>query len=394
MDRYVKRDAEDIVRKYLELFGGVIITGPRRAGKTRLAVEVGKNVGAEFVSMDDPLELEYFESKPKFFAKRHPSKYLILDEVQYAENAGRTVKYLIDVEKRKVIATGSSAEPISKNIMSYLVGRVGIVELFPFSIGEFFRARGLENAYPEEKEEAVREHVKYGGYPEAVLAGRDREAVLKNMLITAVQRDAARIANAREREVMRTVLAIAATEGNTIEYSSIARSAGVKYSKAREIVDALEISYLVHVVRPYHRNKASELRKAPKIYFTDTGVKHAVEGKYGDVVGGSDVETLVLSELLKAGYRPKYWRTKGGAEVDFVVEAGLETVPIEVKTAWDGGVPSGLREFISTYGESTPVAIITHLRADTDVFEYRGAKLVKCPVWELRGVLHHCTESG
>jgi len=391
---YVRRTAEGTVKRYLELFRGVIVTGPRRAGKTTLAERIGETLGAELVSMDDPLELEYFESRPKAFAERHPSKYLIIDEVQYAENAGRIMKYLIDVEKRRIIATGSSAELLSKDVVSHLVGRVGIVELFPFSIEEFLRAKGLENAYPEEKRDAVLEHLRYGGYPEVVLAEDDREEILKNLLITAIQRDAARIANASEREVMRTVLSIAAAGGNTVEYSTLARNAGVKYTRVRRIVDALEASYLVYVARPYHRNRASELRKAPKVYFTDTGIKHTVEGKFGEAVSGSDVETLVLSELLKAGYRPKYWRTKGGAEVDFVVENGLHLIPVEVKTAWGGGIPPGLREFLNTYGNSTPVAVITDLSTEKKAMEYRGVRVVKCPVWELGEFLRRYTGSG
>ncbi len=380
--KYVHRTAEENVKEYLETFNGVIITGPRRAGKTTLARKVGEEIGAEFVSMDHPLELEYFESRTDLFAKRHPGKYLILDEIQYARNAGRGIKYLIDIEGRKIIATGSSAEPLSKKVTSYLVGRVGIVELFPFSIEEVARAKGLKKAYSEEMRDITVEYIKYGGFPEVVL-GDKKEDILKNLLITAIQRDAARIADTNGRDVMRAVLAITAADGNTVEFSGLSRDSGLRYQTVRRIVDALEISYIVHVARPYHKNKRSELRKASKIYFTDTGIKHAVEEKFGDVISGSDVETAVLSELLKIGLKPKYWRTKGGAEVDFVVEVGLRTIPIEVKVNWGEKVPSGLREFIKTYADQTPAAIIVDLCGNTWQREFNGVTVTKVPLWDL-----------
>ncbi len=379
---YIERSVEKKALEYLETFNGVIITGPRRAGKTTLARKIGENLGAEFVSMDHPLELEYFEKRIDSFARKHNGKYLILDEVQYAKNAGRGIKYLTDVEERKVIATGSSAELLSKKVTSYLVGRVGIVELFPFSLEEILRAKGLVNAYPEELKDISIEYIKYGGYPEVVLSSR-KEDVLQNLLITAVQRDAARIADTNEREVMRVIIAIAAADGNTAEFSGLARDSDLRYQAVRKIVDALEMSYLVHVVRPYHKNKRSELRKAPKIYFTDTGIKHAVEERFGDVIHGSDMETAVLSELLKVGLKPKYWRTKGGAEVDFIVEVGLQTIPIEVKLNWGEKIPSGLREFIKTYADQTPAAIIVDLSGTEWKNEFNGVPVIKTPLWNM-----------
>ena len=391
MEKYVPRNAESTVRKYLELFNGVIITGPRQAGKTTLAKRIGEEVNAEFVPLDHPLELEYLESKPYVFAEKHKAKYLILDEAQYAENAGRAIKYLADVEGRKIIATGSSAELLSQKVISELVGRVGIVELFPFSIDELLRAKNMEKAYDEEIREVVKEYIRYGGFPRAVLSEEENETILQHLLITMIKKDAARIAETSEQEVMRVVLAVAARDGNTVEYSAVARDAGVKYHAVKKITDALEASYVVYVTRPYHKNKSSELRKAPKIYFTDTGIKHAVENRFGEIIKGSDVETAVLSELLKMGLKPKYWRTKGGAEVDFVVETGLDTIPIEVKTNWPEKIPAGLREFINTYEEQTPIAIVVDLSEEVWKDRYKDVTVVKCPLWRLKETLQKYT---
>ena len=384
---YVPRDAEETVKRYINIFNGVIITGPRQAGKTTLARKVGALFDAEFVPMDHPLELSYLESKPHVFARKHPSKYLIIDEAQYAENAGRAIKYLIDVEGRKVIATGSSAELLSRKVISDLVGRVGIVELFPFSLREVLRAKGIERAYEEEIAEVAVEYITYGGFPRVVLAEKGKEDILNNLLVTMIKKDAARIANASEQEVWRVIMAVAARTGSVIAYSDVARDTNISYHTTRRILDALETSYIVYIARPYHRNKSTELRKAPKIYLTDTGLKHAVEGKFGGVVSDPDLETAVLSELLKMGIKPKYWRTKGGAEVDFVAEVGMRTIPIEVKKRWEEGVPSGIREFIKTYKEQTPAAFVVDLSETVWRREYKGVPVIKCPLWKMRDLL-------
>ncbi|MFP4548928.1 MAG: AAA family ATPase, partial [Fidelibacterota bacterium] len=60
-----------------------------------------------------------------------------MDEVQYAKNGGKHLKYIYDTQKIKIIISGSSSTDLSINSLKYLVGRIFIFQLHPFSFREF-----------------------------------------------------------------------------------------------------------------------------------------------------------------------------------------------------------------------------------------------------------------
>jgi uncharacterized protein len=101
----------------------------------------------------------------------------------------------------------------------------------------------------------------------------------------------------------------------------------------------LEKTFILEPVRPFHTNPASELTKAPTVYFLDPGMRAFAAGRFGALPGpgglGFAFQELVygrLRSILSSGAEEiRFWRTKDGAEVDFVVTRGSEVVPLEVK---------------------------------------------------------------
>jgi hypothetical protein len=120
---------------------------------------------------------------------------------------------------------------------------------------------------------------------------------------------------------------------------------GVAVNTARDWLAMLEASFQVFLLRPYRANLGRRLVKAPKVYFTDTGLlcclvglrdaEHAAAGP----MGGALLESLVVAELFKTflhrGEEPAlhFWRTAAGAEVDLLVETSSGLIPIEIKAA-------------------------------------------------------------
>lgn len=90
----------------------------------------------------------------------------------------------------------------------------------------------------------------------------------------------------------------------------------------------------------------NELRKNPKIYFVDFGLRNYLLENFESIIYDHLYENFVFNEL-KRKHKLNYWRTTSKAEVDFVVEKEGKLVPIEVKIT--PKVTKSFRSFISHY---------------------------------------------
>lgn len=158
-DRYVRRDLEREVEKFVDLRQVVAILGPRRSGKTTFLQHLaGKLEGSIYLSFEDQKVLDLFEGDIERFAKLHKGRYLILDEFHYAKKGGKQLKYLFDFHPDlKIFISGSSMPELTIKAIKYLVGRVVVFNLLPFSFQEYLRAKDekWEEIYVEVKEQVV-----------------------------------------------------------------------------------------------------------------------------------------------------------------------------------------------------------------------------------------------
>jgi len=97
----------------------------------------------------------------------------------------------------------------------------------------------------------------------------------------------------------------------------------------------------------------------------------------------------VFTELLKLNVPVKYWRTKAGAEVDFAVRSGKETIPIEAKLK-PGALPSGLASFI---GHHRPArALVVCAGGQEATRRINGCRVATIPVRQLAREISGGTE--
>ncbi len=374
---YIERDIERGIAPWLESREVLAIRGPRQSGKTTLlkglAERLKKKHGDDkihYVTLENDLERKRFESGAQEFVDFHKiSKgrhFFLLDEVQYVKDAGKILKLLFDTDDGiKLIITGSSTLDLTR-IGSSLVGRVLFFELYPFSFNEFLRAKDRKlQAYYEknriplrkpvlrkplylpELNAALDEYLTFGGYPRIVLedSREKRKVLLENLFTTYIEKDVVGLYGVKHKErILASVKYLASVTGNLLNYEEFCAAAGLYHAEAKDILSILQNTYVIRLIRPFHRNLVTELRKSPKVYFIDPGLRNAVLGRFAlsQEEKGQLLEGYVLSLLGEASF----WRTTAKAEVDFIMEGG---VPVEVKRT-----PKTTRSLLSYIGTYKP----------------------------------------
>lgn len=381
---YYPRKIEEELDKWINRKEVLIIKGPRQSGKTTLLLHLKEKYGGVYVTLEDEDMLKTFEEAPKEFVMRFLGKereFLFLDEAQYSKKVGKNVKLLFDLfsDKLKLIITGSGSFDIKVEVGKYLVGRAIYFELFPLSFEEFllWKAKDLHKIFLEYKKQVMsfllngeklnilpafqrefnsllEEYIIFGGFPAIVKEDDEKIKVelLKNLTKTYVEKDVFFFLNVREIEKFKKLLSyLSIAVGSMLELSSLMREIGMDYKTLENYLSILINTYIISLVPPFYKNLVTELRKAKKVYFVDTGLRNSLINNFIPLKNRTDkgvlLENFIFNELRALGFNIKYWRTSGKAEVDFVIELQDQLIPIEVKSF--GSIKRGFLSFINTY---------------------------------------------
>ncbi|MEK6927234.1 MAG: ATP-binding protein [Nanoarchaeota archaeon] len=351
---YIEREIKSKFEKIQSVYSVVTLVGARQSGKTTFLKEHLIQKKSKYLLFDDPDIRSLFEEDIKKFETQfiEGNDISILDEVQYCKDAGRNLKYLAD-KGHKLWITASSEAILSKEVLSYLVGRVSILKLYPFSLKEFLKSKNQKEATEKVMQRNISEHISYGGYPKVVITDdiELKKTILQDLYSTMVLKDIAKTFSIQDsNELEKLIKYLSLNIGEIIAYENISKNLGISFQSLKKYLDAMEKSYLLVRIQPFYNNKLKEITKQQKIYFIDTGLRNIISKDSLTEVSGHLFENYVASELIKQGFTPKYWRTKSGAEVDFVIEKDSEIIPIEVKlNASPEKIETGMRSFIEEY---------------------------------------------
>ena len=309
-----------------------------------------------------------FQRNIKKFSQRINTCFF--DEVQHLDEAGLFLKGLGDLKKIKYIfATGSSSFHLNALTRESLAGRAMRHILYPFCINELIsntdydsEALFLKNATDIMEKMAV-----FGGYPEAVLSMDNSKSILRELLDAYIQRDASDMFSIKHPEAFRKLVEICTTQiGQLVNYSEWAAILGLSNDTVIKYINILEESHIIKLLRPFRGGKRSELKSTPKLFFIDNGLRNIARGGFSSFSNRIDkgmlFENLIFSEILKLSNREDriyYWRTRGGAEVDFIIEQSDRIIPIEVKSGFNKIKKPGrsVVSFIKSYSPDTFITV-------------------------------------
>src|SRR5271165_2524572 len=313
--RYIPRILGDVLREAARHFPAVVVTGPRRAGKTTLLRQLFPK--ARYVLLEDPDIRTRIRTDPRgFLDEMQPP--VVFDEIQNTPELLDYVRTRIDLRPRRMgewLFTGSQEAPLMHGITESMAGRAAMLQLLPFSLAETPKVNLL-----------------HGGFPEVLARPKHRNLWFASYLQTYLERDVRAITNVRDLVTFRRFLALVASRhGQMLNKTDLAAPLGVSVPTIGEWLQVLEATGQVILVPPYFENLGKRLIKSPKVYWSDSGLAcyllgltSAAELERSPFLGAL-FEGFVAAEILKSqtnrGMRKElyYFRDQQGLEVDFLV---------------------------------------------------------------------------
>ncbi len=311
---YLRRELEAQLSRAARAFPAVILTGPRRAGKTSLLRHLFP--AASYALLEDPELVDRFRNDPRGFLDELELP-VILDEVQNVPEIFAHVRARIDAaphRKGRWLLTGSQEAPLMAGVTESMAGRAAVLQLLPFSARESTKVDLLR-----------------GGFPEVLTRPRSASLWFSSYLQTYLERDVRQVTAVRDLALFRRFLALVASRhGQVLNRSELAAPLGVSVPTVSNWLDVLETTAQIFLVQPYYENLGKRLRKSPKLYVADPGLACHLLGIRSprelarSPFLGALFEGLVAAEIVKAQVnagrqRELYWyRDDKGLEVDFL----------------------------------------------------------------------------
>ena len=355
----------------------LVLVGPRQAGKTTLGkyichdlIKTGRfkqllYLNCDYLSIREWLEspsavIEAFE----YWKLNNP--ILFIDEVQRLENPGLLLKAIADLNLPiKMIASGSSQLEIKSKVQEHLTGRHLESIVLPLS-------------YQETK--ANREELLiYGCYPQ-ITQTQEKALLLKQLYRDYINKDIIEILKIGKPDVIEKLLSLLAhSSGQLVNFNQLATDCMVNAGTVQNYLSILEKTYVIHPTKPFVGNKRTEITSNPIYYFIDNGFRNQALSNFSPLENRTDKGLLIQNAIFQEIYKFQtqhfkdfmihFWRTKSGAEVDFVLRIGDRVLPIEAKFRHMNTikVTRGFRSFIEAYQPKHGIVITKDFIAKTQI---------------------------
>jgi len=316
----------------------LLLLGPRQVGKSTLLRSLSPDI---VINLAEPAAFRDYIARPERLgaelrAAAPGVKTIFLDEVQRVPALLDVVQAFEDERpgRFRFLLSGSSARKLKRGHANLLPGRVHVHHLHPLLARELGKSFGLDRI------------LAHGSLP-GIYADQDRasrEATLRSYADTYLREEIQAEALVRNVGAYARLLdLIAASSGRVLNLHALCGDAGVGYETARRYLEVLEDTLVAFRVPAWSGSDRGAVLAHPKIFLFDLGVRNALLrrplDRPLDDERGLLLEHLVAYELHRRSgslwpeVRLSHYRTRGGAEVDFVLEVGRESWGIEVKSS-------------------------------------------------------------
>ena len=386
---YVKREAEEKLKQYLQTDLIKVITGPRRAGKSFLAMRALKeNFG--YVNFDDEV-LARMEDLNEVLKLAHEVygdfETIFLDEIQNVNGWELFVGRLRRLGYN-VVLTGSNSKLLSSELATHLTGRYVEVKVFPFSFWEFLRAKKINPKVEISSQEGkmlskLSEYLEKGGFPEIAVKGYDYRDYGRMLFDSIIMKDVVRRKNVKYSSTLyELALYLVSNFAREFSYTRLKNALDVgSVHTVKNYVDYLEEAFIILKAERFSYKVRESLKSPRKAYIVDPVFLSAGFSPSPDL--GRKMENTVAVELLRRGYRLYYWRDER-REVDFVLRRGLkveELIQVTKEITEDNykREVAGLVD-VGKKLKAERLTVITW--DDEDVIEESGREVRVIPLWK------------
>lgn len=380
----------------------LLITGPRRAGKSfimrQFAQElISKGVDRRdilIVNFEDPrfakrdtiLLQEIFDAYLENFAsKKKP--YIFLDEVQEVAQWEKWVYTMRELDKARIIISGSNAKLLSKELGTLLTGRHLDMEVLPLDFREFL---DFNNAKDEDNMEYLfRNYMEFGGFPEVVLSDKKKE-ILISYFDDILEKDLIKRYKIRKIEKTKEMLRFYFSNVScSVSFSALGKNLGLSTATVEKFSSYFQTAYSLFFLKRFSFKVKEQDKSQRKIYAVDTGLANMVGFRFSENVGKL-AENIVFLHLKKQQtFNPflevYYWKDERHKEVDFVMKEKNKIKQL-IQVCWDiAGFATAKREISALLLASQKLKCedLLVLTNETEKEEKAKGKNIKfIPLWK------------
>ncbi len=403
----IERDVTRELVNWLDEPEILILSGARQVGKTSILYQLidwlirSGHVGPDgiyYFNLDLGGISEFLEDHGSFLrfldAGQGRNIFVFIDEVQRLPDPGIFIKALQDLHlPMKFILTGSSSLDIRTRTHEPLTGRKQVFHIEALSFSEYVKTAPALSSLPALEpqnysvyigalNDALNDYGLYGGYPATVLTANPEKKILRlnEIFSSYLEKDIAGFLKVENIPAFRKLATLlSAQQGGLVNIQELSSTLGLHRETIMRYIHYLEETFVIKRLTPLFSNPRTELSKMPKIYFADAGLRNLAMGSFSDLRTRADtgkiMEGIVASHVLRnrlLSHRVNYWRTKSGAEVDFIISGVKPVQSIEVKSGIlkHVTISRGYRSFLSKYSPEKSILLNSTIWSEKEINGY------------------------